>query len=95
MEEIEIYIHERISERHPEITDEDVQSAFANIIRYRRRPTGEFIGVGTDSNSRLLEVVYIENLLEKSVLIYHAQTPPTKRTNKELGFENEKGAKNG
>ena len=85
---VKIYVHERIKQRHPEISVADVKSAFYNIVRYRQRSSGEYIGVGSDANSRLLELVYVENLLANSVLIYHAQTPPTKRTCEELGLSN-------
>ena len=86
MFECNIYVHERINRRHPEIQESDVISAFYNVFRSRKRDTGEYVAVGSDSNSRLLELVYLENLFENSVLIYHAQTPPTKRTEQELGF---------
>lgn len=84
MDKVEIIVHERITQRHPEISTEDVTSAFRNVFRFRQRPTGEYIAIGTDSRSRLIELVYIENLLENCVLIYHAQTPPTQKTNAEL-----------
>ena len=88
MSGFEIYVHERVNERHPDITEEDARSAFQNMIRYKQRPNGAFVGVGSDSNSRMLEIVYVEDWIDNFVLIYHAQTPPTKKTNKELGFAN-------
>ena len=87
MNEFEVNIHERITERHPEITEDDVRSAFGNMIRCRQRATGEFVAVGSDSNSRMLELVYVQNFFDNSFLVYHAQTPPTKKTIDELDFK--------
>ena len=95
MNEFEIYVHERIHARHPEITEDDVRSAFRNMIRCKKRPSGSTVGIGCDSNSRLLELVYQEDWLDDFVMIYHAQTPPTKKVKKELDFTKGKGLING
>ena len=87
MKTFEIYVHERIHERHPEITEDDVRSAFRNMIRCRQRESGEFVAVGADSYSRMLEFVYVQDFFDNSFLIYHAQTPPTKKTIDELDFK--------
>ena len=55
----QIGVHPRISERHPEVSDADVMAAMRSMIRYKQRESGEWIAVGTDSRSRLVELVYI------------------------------------
>jgi hypothetical protein len=84
---VEIYVHPRIKERHPNISDDDVLTAMSNFVRMRNRkaPDNEqFIAVGFDRKGRLLEMVGIINGKER--LIYHAMTPPTKKMLAELGL---------
>lgn len=52
-----LIIHPRIHERHPEINDDDVKSAFCNIFAqvYRSKDgAGEYMAIGSDLNGRLL-----------------------------------------
>ena len=84
---MEIFVHPRIFDRHPEISEEDVLSAWVNFIRMqtRRAPDSEqVVAVGFDKKGRLLEMVAVFN--ETGYLVYHAMTPPTKKMLAELGL---------
>lgn len=83
-----VMVHKRIHERHPELLDEDVLTAYRNSLRYAQRADKdeiEFAGIGTDGRGRLVEYVAVV-LPEGRLLIYHAQTPPAKGMLEELGF---------
>ena len=85
-------IHPRIHERHPEIFDEDVESAFNNVFAqaYRSKDGAEeYMAIGSDSNGRLLELVYrIDS--DGIAIVYHAFTPPTKKALSEFGITGRK-----
>ena len=57
------------------------------MICYKKRPQGEYVAVGVDSKSRLLELVYEYDQEEDFFFVYHAMTPPSSKTYKELGIE--------
>ncbi len=80
-------VHPRISERHPEVTDADVLAAMRSMIRYRQRPAGEWLAVGLDDKSRLVELVYQYDEEEDFFFVFHGMTPPSAKTLKELGME--------
>lgn len=84
----ELVIHPRVHERHPEIEDTDVESAWASCIksipRLDRDPR-EYIAVGVDGHGRLIEMVG-RLLPNGTLLIYHAMTPPTRKALMELGM---------
>jgi hypothetical protein len=79
-------IHPRVRARHPELSDRDVRDAWYACIRSAPRldtlPT-EYIAVGLDGTGRLIEMVAIR-LADHGWLVYHAMTPPSKKTLKEL-----------
>ena len=82
-----LYVHPRITERHPEITKQDVVDAWDSCIRYVPRVNRdglEYIAVGVDSKGRLLELIARE--VGGEWLVYHAFTPPTKKALRELGM---------
>lgn len=83
----QIGVHSRISERHPEVSDADVMAAMRSMIRYKQRESGEWIAVGTDSRSRLVELVYIYDADDDYFFVYHGMTPPSGKTLRELGLE--------
>jgi hypothetical protein len=83
----QIGVHPRISERHPEVSDADVMAAMRSMIRYKQRDSGEWIAVGTDSRSRLVELVYIYDADDDYFFVYHGMTPPSGKTLRELGLE--------
>lgn len=83
----QIGVHPRISERHPEVSEADVMAAMRSMIRYKQRASGEWIAVGTDSRSRLVELVYIYDADDDYFFVYHGMTPPSSKTLRELGLE--------
>ena len=83
----QIGVHPRISERHPAVSDADVMAALRSMIRYKQRESGEWIAVGTDSRSRLVELVYIYDADDDYFFVYHGMTPPSGKTPRERGLE--------
>lgn len=82
-----IGVHPRVNKRHPEITDADVKAAMKSMFCYRQRSSGEWVAVGVDGNSRMLELVYEYDPDEDFFFVYHAQLPPSGKTLRELGLE--------
>ena len=66
-----------------EPTSGDVLTAFRSVMRDARRGNGTWVAIGLDGRGRDVEMVYKQ--VGDSVLIYHAMTPPTKKTLKEIG----------
>lgn len=79
---MEIYVLPRIHKRHPELTAEDVISAFRSTFIEAQRENGTWVCIGLDRNGRNVEMVYAQE--GDGILIYRAMTPPTKKTRKEL-----------
>ena len=81
-----VIVHPRIMERHPAISEEDVlfawQHAAQTALRTESPNFPEVLSVGCDSRGRLLEMV--GTLIVDGWLIYHAMTPPSKKTLTEL-----------
>jgi hypothetical protein len=87
-----VQVHQRVMERHPEITKNDVINAWRNFVRKSRREDGceeYFVAVGFDNKGRLIEMVALQ-AVDGSWFIYHALTPPTKATMVELGLTERK-----
>ncbi|MBT1179278.1 hypothetical protein [Bifidobacterium vespertilionis] len=85
---MKIIVHPRVHERHPDITDEDVYSAWIGCIRQRNRPgTRIVVGAGYDIRGRLLEFTarHIQGD-DDWWLVYHAMRC-TRKTLKELNLE--------
>lgn len=83
-----IYVLDRIEERHPDVTKEDAAHAWEYCIRSMPRldkNPSEYVGIGYDGSGRLLEVIAIRNN-QGDWLVIHAQTPPQERVKRELGF---------
>jgi hypothetical protein len=83
-----IFVHKRVSQKHHELCDQDVLDAWENCIRSRPRidkNPDEYIAVGLDRNGRAIEMT-AKRSLGGDWLIYHAMTPPSKKTLKELGL---------
>lgn len=79
-------IHGRITQRHPELTEDDVLSAWRNAIALVRRETDEknfYVAVGFDTKGRAIEIVAARDE-DGALVIFHAMTPPTKKTLSEL-----------
>lgn len=84
----EVVVHERVTRRHPELTEEDVRHAWRNAFVVQTRPQSShptIAAVGVDSRGRLVELVGLE-LEDGAFLVYHAYTPPTAKTIRELGL---------
>ena len=68
------------------MTDKDVLDAWDNIIHSKTRleeQPYQCVAIGMDSVGRLVEMVAVR-LKSSDMLIFHAKTPPTKKTLKEL-----------
>lgn len=78
-----VQIHRRVHERHPELDAGDVEAAWENYRFAAVRVPGEQeMRTGYDPHGRYIEMVGV--LLADGVwLIYHAMTPPSKKTLKE------------
>jgi hypothetical protein len=68
-----------VTERHPDVTASDVIDAFENTLRSRARDTHpvQWVGVGPDSNGRLLEYIAVEDEPD-GWLVFHAMPVTTK-----------------
>lgn len=82
-----IGVHPRIMRRHPEIRQQDIVAAMKSMIRYKHRKTGEWLAVGIDENSHLIEVVYEYDEENDYFFVFHGMTPPSRKTLIELGLE--------
>ena len=81
-------VHPRVSERHPELSDADVLSAWNNALttRHRLDNAGDrLIALGADSGGHLIEMV-ANQLPDGTWVIFHAMTPPSHNTLIELGM---------
>ena len=84
----EVYVHPRVSERHPEIAEQDVRDAWMSCIRFVPRldkNPNEYLAVGMDGHGRLVEMIACQ-VAFGSYVVYHALTPPTRRVLFELGM---------
>lgn len=77
-----IHVADRVHERHPELTADDVVTAFRSVMVDAERRNGTWLAVGLDAHGRNVELLY--KVLDNDVLIYHAFTPPTKKFLNEL-----------
>ena len=87
-----IKVHSRVHARHKEITDADVLSAWQNAIALAERRTEEkdfLVAVGFDGKGRLIEMVPARDE-DGALLVFHAMTPPTRKTLEELGLTGRK-----
>lgn len=83
-----IFVLDRVTERHPDVSPADAAHAWLHCIRSMPRlgkEPEEHVGIGYDSTGRLIEVVAVRNA-EGDWLIKHAQTPPQPSIRRELGF---------
>lgn len=83
---MDIVVHPRILKRHPDLTETDVLSAWENTIAYLPRLEPDplrYIAVGFDSRNRLVEMV-AQKTPNDIWIIFHAMTPPSKKTLAEL-----------
>lgn len=81
-----VHVHPRVTERHPELSEADVASAWRCQYRYavREGDSGlRRVAVGLDPRGREVEMVAVE-LDDGAWLVYHAMTPPSAKTYREL-----------
>jgi hypothetical protein len=86
-------VHPRVSERHPEISVDDVLDAWESCVRARPRldrNPNEYIAIGADRTGRLIEMIAARTL-DGDWVIYHAFTPPTPKALSELGMIRDRG----
>ncbi|WP_233491998.1 hypothetical protein [Auritidibacter sp. NML100628] len=76
-----------MSAKRPEITEDDVRTAFEEALRSRGRETDpiQWVGVGMDRKGRLLEFIAVEDEPD-GWLVFHAMVATTKVLN-EVGLE--------
>ena len=88
----EVFIHPRVTERHTDLTEEDVLHAFENYEICRQcldKEKFECLGFGFDAKGRMIEFVAVRDD-EGDWLIYHAFTPLSENAKRELGLERRK-----
>lgn len=69
-----VIVHPRVTERHPDVTEEDVITAWSTALAMRRRnfdPPSHIAAAGADTKGRIIEMVGVE-LEDGGVLVYHA-----------------------
>jgi hypothetical protein len=74
--------------RHPEISSADVLSAWKNAVALIERRTEEkdfLVALGLDGKGRLIEMISARED-DGAMMVFHAMTPPTKKTLRELGL---------
>lgn len=89
MAELGIIVAERIRQRHPDISDEDVRTAWSHPVRSGRRngtdPT-RYIAVGFDRSGRALEMCAVLSRSGGAWYVFHAQEAQASMLH-ELGFQ--------
>lgn len=75
-------IHPRVTKRHAELSKEDILHAWRYSFYEAVRPDAEnfpeYLWLGIDPGGRMVEMVGTPTT--DGMLIYHANTPPSKRT---------------
>lgn len=82
-----LVVLDRIKKRHPDITNEEVVSAWESRIKTQFRVDEDkpyLISVGVSNTGKVLEMIAFED--ESDVVIFHAMTPPSKKFLKEIGM---------
>ena len=79
-------IHPRIFLRHPQLNEEDIRTAWRNsyyeALRADSQNYPEYLWIGVDSKGRDVEMV--GTLTDDGWLIYHANTPLSRRARLEV-----------
>ena len=78
----DLEIHPSVFRKHPHLTEEDVRCAWENAYYEAVRPESprfpEYLRIGVDRSGREIEMV--GTLTKEGWLVYHANTPLSKRT---------------
>lgn len=79
-------IHPRIFLRHPQLNEEDIRTAWRNsyyeALRADSQNYPEYLWIGVDSKGRDVEMV--GTLTDDGWLIYHSNTPLSRRVRLEV-----------
>lgn len=76
-------VHPRIHDKHPEITDADVNWAWNNYVSAAVRDAREReMRIGFDLKGRAIEMVGV--FMDDDWLVFHAMTPPSRKTYEEI-----------
>lgn len=85
-----VWVHPRIAEKHPELSEDEVlhawNSCLKSVPRIDKNPD-EYIAVGVDPLGRMIEMV-ARRTPSGPFIIYHAFTPPTRKMLFELKLLN-------
>lgn len=74
-----VFVHPRVAERHPDLSEADVLEAWAGCERWAPRlASNDGVAVGFDARGRFVEMVATRSP-DGDWLIYHAMTPPSKK----------------
>ena len=85
-----VIVHDRVIERHPELSKADVVAAWMSRLRCQKRIgpwPPQYVAIGFDRNGRSIEMVAVYDPAADETLIFHAKVPATKKIMHELGFE--------
>lgn len=89
----EVFVLDRVTERHPDVSKEDAIHAWNHVRRSMARlgtDPQEIVAIGDDSRGRQIEIVAVAKEETGDWLIKHAQTPPEEKIKRELGYERRK-----
>ena len=81
-----LVVHPRVVARHPQLSIDDVRHAWENSYYEALRPDSpnfpEYLWIGEDTRGREVEMVGVRT--SDGWPIYHADTPPSRRTRIEI-----------
>ena len=81
-----VEVHQRVTVRHPNLSVDDVRFAWRHFYYEALRPESpnfpEYLRLGVDSAGREVEMIGV--LTEVGWLVYHANTPVSKRVRREI-----------
>lgn len=82
----ELRVHPRVMQRHPQLTEEDVEWAWSHSHYEALRPNSpnfpEYVWLGRDAKGREIEMA--GTMTTEGWLIYHANTPVSKSIANEI-----------
>ena len=81
-----MHVHPRVCARHPQLSERDVREAWHHAYYEAVRPESpnfpEYLWLGQDNRGRDIEMA--GTMTEDGWLIYHANTPVSKRVRDEI-----------
>lgn len=82
-----VVVLKRVTERHPDITEDEVLSAWDGRIKTQFRVDGDkpyLVSVGVAFSGKAIEMIAFED--DEDIVIFHAKTPPTKKLLREMNL---------